>query len=79
MILILTLMSLIIRIWVDIRNSFNFTILVPISADTIRIVYEMRPCADILSGQFPVNTFRYYLSTLVSNTILKEQYGFIAL
>jgi hypothetical protein len=48
-ILILTLMSLIIRIRVDIRNSFNFTILVPISADTIRIVYEMRPCADILS------------------------------
>ena len=30
-------------------NSFNFTILVRISADTIWIVYEMRPCMDILS------------------------------
>jgi hypothetical protein len=37
------------------RNSFNFTILVRISADTIRIVYEMRPCADILSGDLPDN------------------------
>jgi hypothetical protein len=32
------------------RNSFNFTILVRISEDTIRIVHEMRLCADILSG-----------------------------
>jgi len=54
-ILILTLMSLIIRIRVDIycRNSFDFTILVRISADAIRIVYEMRLCADILSGNLP--------------------------
>jgi hypothetical protein len=43
-ILRLTLMSLIVG------NSFNFTILVRISANTIRIVYEMRLCADILSG-----------------------------
>jgi hypothetical protein len=43
-ILRLTLMSLIVG------NSFNFTILVRISADTIRIVYEMRLCADILSA-----------------------------
>ena len=43
-ILRLTLMSLIVR------NSFNFTILVQISADIIRIVYEMRPCMAILSG-----------------------------
>jgi hypothetical protein len=42
-ILRLTLMSLIVG------NSFNFTILVQISADTIQIVHEMRPCADILS------------------------------
>jgi hypothetical protein len=40
----LTLMSLIVR------NSFEFTTLVQISADTIQIVYEMRPCADIPSG-----------------------------
>jgi hypothetical protein len=40
----LTLMSLIVG------NSFKFTTLVRISADTIRMVYEMRPCADILSG-----------------------------
>jgi hypothetical protein len=46
-ILRLTLMSLIIG------NSFNFTILVQISADTIRIVYEMRLCADILSEDLP--------------------------
>jgi hypothetical protein len=43
----LTLMSLIVG------NSFKFTTLVRISADTIRIVYEMRPCADILSGDLP--------------------------
>jgi hypothetical protein len=43
----LTLMSLIVG------NSFKFTTLVRISADTIRIVYEMRPCADILSGETP--------------------------
>jgi hypothetical protein len=43
----LTPMSLIVG------NSFNFTILVRISADTIRIVYEMRPCADILSVDLP--------------------------
>jgi hypothetical protein len=43
----LTPMSLIVG------NSFNFTILVQISADTIRIVYEMRPCADILSVDLP--------------------------
>jgi hypothetical protein len=52
-ILRLTLMSLIVG------NSFKFTTLVRISADTIRIVYEMRPCADILSGTpgwHPVNT-----------------------
>jgi hypothetical protein len=42
----LTLMSLIVG------NSFNFTTLVS-STDTIRIVYEMRPCADILSGDPP--------------------------
>ena len=35
------------------RNSFNFTILVQISEDTIRIVYEMRPCAGILSVDLP--------------------------
>jgi hypothetical protein len=35
------------------RDSFNFTILVRISVDTIRMVYEMRPCADILSGDPP--------------------------
>ena len=46
-ILKLTLMSLIVG------NSFNFTILVRISADTIRIVYEMGLCADILSGRCP--------------------------
>ena len=53
----LTLMSLIVG------NSFKFTILVQISADTIRIVYEMRPCADIPSGWHPVNTvfFSLYL------------------
>jgi hypothetical protein len=43
----LTLMSLIVG------NSFKFTTLVRISADTIRIVYEMRPCADILSVDPP--------------------------
>jgi hypothetical protein len=43
----LTLMSLIVG------NSFKFTTLVRISADTIRMVYEMRPCADILSGDPP--------------------------
>ena len=43
----LTLMSLIFG------NSFKFTTLVRISADTIRMVYEMRPCADILSGDPP--------------------------
>ena len=47
MMLRLTLMSLIVG------NSFNFTILVQISADTIQIVYEMRPCADILSVDLP--------------------------
>ena len=46
-ILRLTLMSLIVG------NSFNFTILVQISADTIQIVYEMRQCADILFGDLP--------------------------
>jgi hypothetical protein len=46
-ILRLTLMSLIVG------NSFNFTILVRISADTIRIVCERRLCADILSGGSP--------------------------
>jgi hypothetical protein len=40
----LTLMSLIVG------NSFEFTTLVWISADTIQIVYEMRPCADIHPG-----------------------------
>jgi hypothetical protein len=50
-ILRLTLMSLIVG------NSFNFTILVRISADTIRIVCEMRLCADILSGD-PPDTIR---------------------
>ena len=34
-------------------NSFNFTILVRISEDTIRIVYEMRPFAGILSVDLP--------------------------
>jgi hypothetical protein len=43
----LTLMSLIVG------NSFKFTTLVRISADAIRMVYEMRPCADILSGDPP--------------------------
>jgi hypothetical protein len=43
----LTLMSLIVG------NSFKFTTLVRISADTIRIVYEMRPCADIPSRDPP--------------------------
>jgi hypothetical protein len=46
-ILRLTLKSLIVG------NSFNFTILVRISADTIQIVYEMRPCTDILSRDLP--------------------------
>ena len=32
------------------RNSFNFTTLVQISTDSIQMVYEMRPCTDILSG-----------------------------
>jgi hypothetical protein len=41
----LTLMSLIVG------NSFKLTTLVRISADTIRMVYEMRLCADILSGE----------------------------
>jgi hypothetical protein len=50
-ILRLTLMSLIVG------NSFNFTILVRISADTIRIVHEMRPCADILSRD-PLDSIR---------------------
>ena len=43
----LTLMSLIVR------NSFKFTTLVRISTDGIRIVHEMRPCADIPSGDPP--------------------------
>jgi hypothetical protein len=43
----LTLMGLIVG------NSLKFTTLVRVSADTIRIVYEMRPCADILSGDPP--------------------------
>jgi hypothetical protein len=43
----LTLVSLIVR------NSFKFTTLVRISADTIQIVYEIHPCANILSGEFP--------------------------
>jgi hypothetical protein len=50
-ILRLTLISLIVG------NSFNFTILVRISADTIRIVCEMRLCADILSRD-PPDTIR---------------------
>jgi hypothetical protein len=49
----LTLMSLIVRNSFIVGNSFKFTTLVRISADTIRMVYEMRPCADILSGDPP--------------------------
>jgi hypothetical protein len=51
----LTLMSLIVG------NSFKFTTLVRISADTIRMVYEMRPCADILSGD-PSDGIRWTLA-----------------
>jgi hypothetical protein len=36
-----------------VKNSFKFTTLVRISADAIRMVYEMRPCADILSRDPP--------------------------
>jgi hypothetical protein len=52
----LTLMSLIVGNSIVVGNSFivgnsfKFTTLVQISADTIQMVYEMRPCADILSG-----------------------------
>ena len=46
-ILRLTQMSLIVGI------RFNFTTLVWISADTIWMLYEMRPCADIPSGDLP--------------------------
>jgi hypothetical protein len=49
----LTLMSLIVGNSFIVRNSFKFTTLVRISADTIRMVYEMRPCADIPSGGSP--------------------------
>ena len=59
----LTLMSLIVGSSFIVGNSFKFTTLVRISADTIQMVYEMRPCADILSGDprmasgwHPVNT-----------------------
>jgi hypothetical protein len=48
-----TQMSLIVGIRSMFRNSFNFTTLVQISADTIRMVYEMRLCADIPSGDLP--------------------------
>jgi hypothetical protein len=57
----LTLISLIVG------NNFKFTTLVRMSADTIRIVYEMRPCADILPGAsrmtfgwHPVNTAAHH-------------------
>ena len=49
----LTLMSLIVGNSFIFGNSFKFTISVRISTDTIRMVYEMRPCADILSGDPP--------------------------
>jgi hypothetical protein len=53
----LALMSLIVgnsfKFTTIVWNSFKFTTLVRISADTIRIVYEMRPCADIPSGDPP--------------------------
>jgi hypothetical protein len=55
----LTLMSLIVGNSIVVGNSFivgnsfKFTTSVRISADTIRMVYEMRPCADILSGDPP--------------------------
>jgi hypothetical protein len=50
------------------RNSFNFTTLV-LSEDTIRIVYEMRLCADILSGNLP-DTIRRTLSSELRPTIV---------
>ena len=49
----LTLMSLIVGNSFVVGNSFKFTTLVRISADTIRMIYEMRPCADIPSGDPP--------------------------
>jgi hypothetical protein len=49
----LTLMSLIVGNSIVVGNSFKFTTLVRISADTIWMVYEMRPCADIPSGDPP--------------------------
>ena len=67
-ILILIPMSLIVG------NSFKFTTLVRISADTIRIVYEMRPCADIPSGWHPVNTATSALNISIECGVTRSRY-----